>query len=33
MVDWEALDFGGHVTRAANGSWSTPEDQHEPEDE
>jgi hypothetical protein len=32
MVDWDSPDFGGHVTCAANGSWSTPDDQLEPDD-
>lgn len=26
MVDWDAPDFGGHVIRAENGSWSSPDD-------
>lgn len=33
MVDWDAPDFGGHITRAANGSWATPGDEPEPEED
>ncbi|HEX6876990.1 MAG TPA: hypothetical protein VF165_15125 [Nocardioidaceae bacterium] len=33
MVDWDSPDFGGHVTRAADGSWSAPDDKPEPEDD
>lgn len=33
MVDWDSPDFGGHVTRAANGSWSTPDDEPEPDND